>query len=105
MLIDSHCHLEYKGLVEDQQGVLARARDAGVGGFLSISTRQREWGQVIATAEREADVWAAVVLAIGGAVGAIRIGSFALGPAAVLFTGHTKVDGRLSIQLRSQGIV
>lgn len=60
MLIDSHCHLEYKGLVEDQQGVLARARAAGVGGFLSISTRQREWGQVIATAEREADVWASV---------------------------------------------
>jgi TatD DNase family protein len=60
MLIDSHCHLEYKGLVEDQQGVLARARAAGVGGFLSISTRQREWGQVIGTAEREADVWASV---------------------------------------------
>lgn len=58
MLIDSHCHLEYKGLVEDQQGVLARARAAGVGGFLSISTRQREWAQVIGTAEREADVWA-----------------------------------------------
>jgi TatD DNase family protein len=60
MLIDSHCHLEYKGLVEDQQGVLARARAAGVGGFLSISTRQREWGQVIGTAERETDVWASV---------------------------------------------
>lgn len=60
MLIDSHCHLEYKGLVEDQQGVLARARAAGVGGFLSISTRQREWNQVIGTAEREADVWASV---------------------------------------------
>ncbi|MCZ8017339.1 TatD family hydrolase [Novosphingobium sp.] len=60
MLIDSHCHLEYKGLVEDQQAVLARARAAGVGGFLSISTRQREWGQVIGTAEREADVWASV---------------------------------------------
>ena len=60
MLIDSHCHLEYKGLVEDQAGVLDRARQAGVGGFLSISTRQREWGQVIATAEREADVWASV---------------------------------------------
>lgn len=60
MLIDSHCHLEYKGLVEDQQGVLARARDAGVGGFLSISTRQREWDKVIGTAEREADVWASV---------------------------------------------
>lgn len=60
MLIDSHCHLEYKGLVEDQQGVLARAREAGVGGFLNISTRQREWDQVIATAERETDVWASV---------------------------------------------
>lgn len=60
MLIDSHCHLEYKGLVEDQAGVLDRARAAGVGGFLSISTRQREWNQVIGTAEREPDVWASV---------------------------------------------
>lgn len=60
MLIDSHCHLEYKGLVEDQAGVLNRARQAGVGGFLSISTRQREWRQVVATAEREPDVWASV---------------------------------------------
>lgn len=60
MLIDSHCHLEYKGLVEDQAGVLARARAAGVGGFLSISTRRREWERVIATAERESDVWASV---------------------------------------------
>ena len=31
MLIDSHCHLEYKGLVEDQPAVLERARAAGVG--------------------------------------------------------------------------
>ncbi|WP_423142537.1 TatD family hydrolase [Parablastomonas sp. CN1-191] len=60
MLIDSHCHLEYEGLVEDQQAVLARARLAGVGGFLSISTRRREWGRVVATAERETDVWASV---------------------------------------------
>lgn len=60
MLIDSHCHLEYKGLVEDREGVLARAREAGIGGFLNISTRQREWDQVIGTAERESDVWASV---------------------------------------------
>ena len=60
MLIDSHCHLEYKGLVEDQAGVLARARAAGVGGFLNISTRQREWDQVISTAMREPDIWASV---------------------------------------------
>lgn len=60
MLVDSHCHLEYKGLVEDQKGVLARARKAGVGQFLNISTRQSEWAQVIATAAREVDVWASV---------------------------------------------
>lgn len=60
MLIDSHCHLEYKGLVEDQEQVLSRAREAGVGAFLNISTRQSEWQQVIGTAERESDVWASV---------------------------------------------
>jgi TatD DNase family protein len=60
MLIDSHCHLNYKGLVEDQPAILARARDAGVTGFLNISTRLSEWDAVVATAEREADVWASV---------------------------------------------
>ncbi|MEL6531291.1 MAG: TatD family hydrolase [Pseudomonadota bacterium] len=60
MLIDSHCHLEYKGLVEDQHGVLNRAREAGVGAFLNISTKQSEWEQVVATATREIDVFASV---------------------------------------------
>ena len=50
MLVDSHCHLEYEGLVEDQQGVLQRAREAGIRGFLNISTRRREWDQVVGTA-------------------------------------------------------
>ncbi len=60
MLIDSHCHLNYPGLVEDQVGVLARARAAGVTGMLGISTKQHEWHDVIAIAEREPDVWATV---------------------------------------------
>ena len=60
MLADSHCHLNYKGLVEDQAGILARARDRGVTAMLNISTRESEWDAVIATAEREADVWATV---------------------------------------------
>ena len=60
MIVDSHCHLNYKGLVEDQAGVLERARAAGVGTMLNISTREREWGDIIAAAERERDVWATV---------------------------------------------
>lgn len=60
MFIDSHCHLNYKGLVEDQEGVLQRARDAGVETMLNISTRAAEWDDVIGVAERHADVWASV---------------------------------------------
>lgn len=60
MLVDSHCHLNYKGLVEDQQAVLERARGAGVGAMLNISTRRSEWADVVGVAEREADVWASV---------------------------------------------
>ena len=59
-LIDSHCHLNYEGLIERQDEVLANAREAGVTGFLNISTRESEWRDVVATAERESDVWATV---------------------------------------------
>ncbi|MFM5923127.1 MAG: TatD family hydrolase [Novosphingobium sp.] len=96
MLIDSHCHLEYKGLVEDQQGVLARARTAGIGGFLSISTRQREWNQVIATAERETDVWASVGIHPHEADGHADMGEAVLLEAAahprVIAIGETGLD-------------
>lgn len=60
MFVDSHCHLNYKGLVEDQAGVLERARVAGVAAMLNISTRASEWDEVIGVAERESDVWASV---------------------------------------------
>ena len=59
-LIDSHCHLNYEGLAERRDEVLASARAAGVTGFLNISTRQREWDDVIAVAEANEDVWATV---------------------------------------------
>jgi TatD DNase family protein len=59
-MIDSHCHLNYKGLVEDQAAVLARARAAGVTAMLNISTREREWDAVIGLAAQEDDVWASV---------------------------------------------
>ena len=59
-LIDSHCHLNYEGLAERQDEVLANARARGVTGFLNISTRQSEWDDVIAVAETNSDVWATV---------------------------------------------
>ena len=60
MLVDSHCHLEYEGLVENQSDVLERARGAGVGAFLNISTKRAEWAQVVQTANAKPDVWASV---------------------------------------------
>src|SRR5438445_11386726 len=59
-LIDSHCHLNYEGLVVRQADVLENARERCVRGFLNITTRQRECGDIIALAEREPDVWASV---------------------------------------------
>ena len=59
-LIDSHCHLNYPGLAERQDEVLANARARGIAGFLNISTRQREWGDVVGVAEHNDDVWATI---------------------------------------------
>jgi TatD DNase family protein len=96
MLIDSHCHLEYEGLVEDQQGVLARAREAGIGGFLNISTRQSEWDRVVGTAERESDVWATVGIHPHEADQHADLGAGALREAAnnprVIGLGETGLD-------------
>lgn len=60
MLADSHCHLNYKGLVERRDEVLAHARARGVTAMLNIATRESEWDDIVATAEQEADVWATV---------------------------------------------
>jgi len=96
MLIDSHCHLEYKGLVEDQQGVLSRARAAGISGFLNISTRRSEWDQVVGTAERELDVWASVGIHPHEADAHADLGAAALLQAAehprVVAIGETGLD-------------
>jgi TatD DNase family protein len=60
MFVDSHCHLNYEGLAENQPEVLARARAAGVETMLNIATRSSEWDDVLAVAEREPDVFASV---------------------------------------------
>jgi TatD DNase family protein len=96
MLIDSHCHLNYAGLAERQGEVLAAARATGVDGFLNISTRQSEWQAVVATAERENDVWATVGIHPHEADGHADLGQAALLEAAehprVIGIGETGLD-------------
>ena len=56
MLVDSHCHLDFPVLNQDLDGVLARARAAGVGSFLTIGTKLAESEAVIAIAQAHSDV-------------------------------------------------
>ncbi len=60
MLIDSHCHLDFPELAGDEQGVLARAGTAGVGGMLTIGTRLDQFERVRAVAERHPNIWCSV---------------------------------------------
>ncbi|MDO9488775.1 MAG: TatD family hydrolase [Sphingomonadaceae bacterium] len=96
MLIDSHCHLNYPGLVEDQAGVIARARAAGVTGMLGISTKKHEWADVIAVAERHSDVWATVGIHPHEADAHVEVDTAALVAAAahprVVGIGETGLD-------------
>jgi TatD DNase family protein len=60
MLIDSHCHLDFETFAPELDAVIGRAREAGVGGFLTICTRLTEFDQVRSIAERYRDVWCTV---------------------------------------------
>lgn len=59
-LVDSHCHLDYEGLAEDVPGVIARARSAGVGLMVTISTRVRRFDRIRALVEAHDTVFGSV---------------------------------------------
>jgi TatD DNase family protein len=60
MLVDSHCHLDYPALAKDREGVLTRARAAGVVRMVNIGTTRRDFDQVRATAEKYDDVYCSI---------------------------------------------
>ena len=60
MLVDSHCHLDFPEFADDLDGVVARARDVGVGTFQTICTRLSKFDQVRAVAERFDDMYCSV---------------------------------------------
>ena len=60
MLVDSHCHLDFPDYAGDVEGVVARARAAGVGVCVSIGTELSRFPGVKKVAEQFADVWCSV---------------------------------------------
>jgi TatD DNase family protein len=60
MLVDSHCHLDFPDFKDELDGVVARARAAGVGRIVTISTRVRRQDGLLAIAQRFPDVFCSV---------------------------------------------
>lgn len=60
IFIDSHCHLNYPGLVEDTASVLARMQAAGVKQALNICTTLEEADEVLALAAAHPFLFASV---------------------------------------------
>jgi len=60
MLVDSHCHLDFPDFTAEREAVIARARSAGVGTMLTISTRLDELAGVQAIAEAQDGIWCSV---------------------------------------------
>ena len=60
MLVDSHCHLDFPGLVEDIDQVLARAVDAGVCVMQTICTRLTKFPDVLALAQAHDNLYCSV---------------------------------------------
>ena len=60
MLIDHHCHLDFPDFASDLDGVVGRAGAAGVGLMVTISTRIRQFEQILGIAERYENVFCSV---------------------------------------------
>ena len=57
MLVDSHCHLDFPDFAGELDAIVGRAQDAGVGRIVTISTRVKKHGDLLAIAERFPDVY------------------------------------------------
>jgi TatD DNase family protein len=60
MLVDSHCHLDFPDFAAELDAVVLRARQAGIGRMVTICTRVHRHDEVLAIAERFADVYCSV---------------------------------------------
>ena len=60
MLVDHHCHLDFPQFAPDLDGVIARAKAAGVGQMVTISTRIRRLPELLALTDRYPEIFCSV---------------------------------------------
>ncbi|HLT77215.1 MAG TPA: TatD family hydrolase [Ferrovibrio sp.] len=89
MLIDSHCHLDFPDFADERDAIIARARQAGVGLMLTISTRLDQFDRVLAVAEAYPDVYCTVGIHPHEASDHVDVDAAKL----VALTRHPKVVG------------
>ena len=61
-LVDSHCHLDYPEFADDFDGMLARARDAGVTKMLAICVRLSKFEPILKIAEKYDNIYCTIGL-------------------------------------------
>jgi TatD DNase family protein len=59
-LVDHHCHLDFPDFADELDGVIARAKTAGVGLMVTISTRIRRFDRLLQIADAHANVFCSV---------------------------------------------
>ena len=57
MLIDSHCHLDFPEFAPERDAIVARAKEAGVGRLITISTHVARYETYRAIADAYDNVW------------------------------------------------
>src|SRR6201996_3046433 len=60
MLVDSHCHLDFPDFADNLDGVVGRARAAGIERIVTISTRVKRQPELLAITERFPGVYCSV---------------------------------------------
>ena len=61
-LIDTHCHLTFEELAGDVEAVIARSREAGVTGWITVGTDSQDNRKAVELAERFKNMYAAVAI-------------------------------------------
>jgi TatD DNase family protein len=60
MLVDSHCHLDFPDFDADRDAIIERARAAGVGELVTISTRVAKFTRLKEITDRYDNVWCSI---------------------------------------------
>jgi TatD DNase family protein len=60
MLVDSHCHLDYPDFADELDAIVGRAREAGIGRMVTISTRVAKFAGLQAITRRFDDIYCSI---------------------------------------------